>query len=29
MAEEWLTWAKKLEAIAQIGLTFSKNPYDI
>jgi len=29
MADEWLNWAKKLEAIAQIGLTFSKSPYDL
>ena len=25
---DWLTWARELQAIAQIGLTFSDNPYD-
>jgi len=29
MKNDWLEWAKKLEAIAQIGLTFNKNPYDL
>lgn len=29
MALEWLEWAKKLQAIAQNGLTYSKNPFDI
>lgn len=24
----WLHWARKIQAIAQIGLTFSDNPYD-
>lgn len=26
---KWLEWAKKLQAIAQNGLTYSKNPFDI
>ncbi|MUG94890.1 NUDIX domain-containing protein [Scytonema sp. UIC 10036] len=26
---QWLEWAQKLQAIAQIGLTYSQNPYDI
>lgn len=26
---KWLEWAQKLQAIAQIGLTYSQNPYDI
>ncbi|NJL84308.1 MAG: NUDIX hydrolase [Chloroflexaceae bacterium] len=26
---QWLDWAKRLQAIAQIGLTYSENPYDI
>jgi ADP-ribose pyrophosphatase YjhB (NUDIX family) len=25
---DWLTWARELQAIAQIGLTFSHSPYD-
>lgn len=29
MEEKWLEWSKKLQAIAQIGRTFSENPYDI
>ena len=24
----WLSWARELQAIAQIGLTFAKNEYD-
>ena len=24
----WLVWAKQLQAIAQSGLTFSKDPFD-
>lgn len=24
----WLEWVRELQAVAQIGLTFSKNPYD-
>ena len=27
--DHWLDWAKRLEAIAQNGLTFAKDPYDI
>ncbi|MBU5438715.1 NUDIX hydrolase [Tissierella sp. MSJ-40] len=26
---KWLEWAKKLQAIAQAGLTYSKNEYDL
>jgi ADP-ribose pyrophosphatase YjhB (NUDIX family) len=26
---KWLSWARELQAIAQNGLAFSKNPYDI
>jgi ADP-ribose pyrophosphatase YjhB (NUDIX family) len=26
---KWLEWAQKLQAIAQTGLTYSDNPYDI
>ncbi|GAB1538200.1 NUDIX hydrolase [Scytonema sp. NUACC21] len=26
---KWLAWAQKLQAIAQTGLTYSENPYDI
>jgi len=29
MEQEWLTWAKKLQAIAQAGLTYSKDPFDL
>ena len=29
MDPKWLTWAKKLQAIAQNGLTYSKDPFDI
>jgi hypothetical protein len=25
---DWLTWARELQAIAQIGLTFCRDPYD-
>jgi ADP-ribose pyrophosphatase YjhB (NUDIX family) len=25
----WLTWAREIQAIAQTGLTFSKDPYDL
>lgn len=25
---QWLIWARELQAIAQTGITFSKNPYD-
>jgi ADP-ribose pyrophosphatase YjhB (NUDIX family) len=26
---EWLSWSRELQAIAQTGLTFSKDPYDL
>ncbi len=26
---DWLRWARRIQAISQIGLTFSKNPYDL
>lgn len=26
---QWLRWARELQAIAQTGLTFSKDPYDL
>lgn len=29
MDTKWLEWAKKLQAIAQNGLTFTENPFDI
>src|SRR4051794_6809675 len=29
MEPAWLDWARKLNALAQNGLTFSENPYDI
>ncbi|MBH8561828.1 NUDIX hydrolase [Nostoc sp. CENA67] len=29
MQPKWLEWAQKLQAIAQIGLTYSEGPYDI
>ncbi|NSW95446.1 MAG: NUDIX hydrolase, partial [Bacteroidales bacterium] len=29
MKEKWLEWAMKLQSIAQAGLTFSENQYDI
>lgn len=29
MSKAWLTWAQKLQAIAQNGLTFSQNPFDV
>lgn len=29
MEENWLHWSKKLQAISQIGRTYSQNPYDI
>jgi ADP-ribose pyrophosphatase YjhB (NUDIX family) len=28
MQPQWLDWAQRLQAIAQIGLTFAENPYD-
>lgn len=29
MSQEWLEWSQRLQAIAQNGLTYSDNPYDI
>lgn len=29
MQPKWLEWSQKLQAIAQCGLTFSENPFDI
>jgi ADP-ribose pyrophosphatase YjhB (NUDIX family) len=29
MSHKWLEWAKKIQAISQSGITFSKDPYDI
>jgi hypothetical protein len=29
MQFKWLEWAQKLQAIAQNGLTYSGNPFDI
>ncbi|HEY9802785.1 MAG TPA: NUDIX hydrolase N-terminal domain-containing protein [Leptolyngbyaceae cyanobacterium] len=29
MQPKWLEWTQKLQAIAQNGLTYSKNSYDI
>ncbi|MBD2463137.1 NUDIX hydrolase [Oscillatoria sp. FACHB-1407] len=29
MDTQWLKWAQKLQAIAQCGLTYSQNPFDI
>lgn len=29
MEQKWLTWAKQLQSIAQAGLTYSKDKYDI
>lgn len=29
MASEWLKWATKLQAIAQTGLTYAKDPFDV
>ncbi len=29
MEPAWLEWARRLNALAQTGLTFSDNPYDI
>ena len=28
-APDWLIWAQRLDALAQAGLTFAKNPFDI
>ena len=29
MSLKWLTWGQRLQAIAQNGLTYSNNPYDV
>ena len=29
MDPQWLVWAKRLQAIAQTGLTYAKDPFDI
>lgn len=29
MEQKWLTWAKEIQAIAQTGLTYAKDVYDI
>lgn len=29
MEDKWLAWAKQLQSIAQAGLTYSKDPYDL
>ena len=29
MEPNWLEWARRLNALAQTGLTFAENPYDI
>jgi ADP-ribose pyrophosphatase YjhB (NUDIX family) len=29
MNPEWLMWAKRLQAVAQTGLTYAKDPFDI
>ncbi len=29
MKIKWLDWGQKLQAIAQNGLTYSENPFDI
>ena len=29
MEPDWLAWARRLNALAQTGLTFAENPYDI
>jgi hypothetical protein len=29
MEPAWLAWARRLNALAQTGLTFAENPYDI
>lgn len=26
---QWLTWARKLQAISQTGITYSKDPYHL
>src|SRR5919205_2599105 len=29
VSTEWLDWVKRLQAIAQSGLTYAKDPYDV
>jgi ADP-ribose pyrophosphatase YjhB (NUDIX family) len=29
MSDQWLAWARKLQALAQNGLAYSQNPFDI
>ena len=29
MTEQWLTWGRKLQALAQNGLAYTQNPFDI
>lgn len=29
MEPQWLSWAKQLQSIAQAGLTYSKDPFDL
>ncbi len=29
MSTEWLEWVRRLQAIAQSGLTYAKDPYDM
>lgn len=29
MSNQWLEWAKRIQALSQAGLTFSKDIYDI
>jgi len=29
MREKWLEWASRLQSIAQAGLTFGENQYDL
>jgi len=29
MKEEWIKWARKLQSIAQNGLTFAENEFDV
>ena len=29
MADQWLEWARKLQAVAQCGLTYTRNPFEI
>jgi len=29
VASAWLEWTRRLQAIAQSGLTYAKDPYDV